>query len=138
MSNKEETPEERRSCYDCLFLKSALSWWCTNKDACKARGTSFPGVIHCPYWERDLKFNPTEEYKQNKMDKKYNIAKAINILVCMGIVVAIMLCAYNAWSLNGEYTLFSFFASLVVHGGLGIMIYCGVDWILRRVFHQIK
>lgn len=36
------------------------------------------------------------------MDKKYNIAKAINILVCMGIVVAIMLCAYNAWSLNGE------------------------------------
>lgn len=71
------------------------------------------------------------------MDKKYNIAKAINILVCMGIV-AIMLCAYNAWSLNGEYTLFSFFASLVMHGGLGIMIYCGVDWILRRVFHQIK
>ena len=72
------------------------------------------------------------------MDKKYNIAKAINILVCMGIVVAIMLCAYNAWSLNGEYTLLSFFASLVMHGGLGIMIYCGVDWILRRVFHQIK
>lgn len=72
------------------------------------------------------------------MDKKYNIAKAINILVCMGIVVAIMLCAYNAWSLNGEYTLFSFFASLVMHGGLGVMIYFGVDSILRRVFHQNK
>lgn len=72
------------------------------------------------------------------MDKKYKITKVINILLCMGIVVTIMLCAYNAWSLNGEYTLFSFFASLVVHGGLGVMIYCGVDWILRRVFNQIK
>lgn len=72
------------------------------------------------------------------MDKKYKIAKVVNILVCMCIVVTIMLCAYNAWSLNGEYTLFSFFASLVVHGALGVMIYCGVDWILRRVFHQIK
>jgi len=56
------------------------------------------------------------------MEKKYKIAKSINILVCMGIVVAIMLCAYNAWSLNGKYTTFSFFASLVMHGGLGIII----------------
>lgn len=72
------------------------------------------------------------------MDKKYKIAKTINILICMGIVVAIMLCAYNAWSLYGDYTLFSFFASLVVNGVLGVMIYFGVDWILRRVFHQIK
>lgn len=72
------------------------------------------------------------------MEKKYKIAKAINILVCMGIVVAIMLCAYNAWSLYGKYTTFSFFASLVMHGGLGIMIYCGIDWILRRVFNQIE
>lgn len=72
------------------------------------------------------------------MDKKYNIARAINIMVCICIVVAIMHCTYNAWSLYGKYTTFNFFASLVVHGGLGIMIYCGVDWILRRVFHQIK
>lgn len=72
------------------------------------------------------------------MDKKYKIAKVINILFSMGIVVTIMLCAYNVWSLNGEYTLFSFFASMVVHGGLGVTIYCGVDWILRRVFNQIK
>lgn len=72
------------------------------------------------------------------MDKKYNIARVINALVCVGIAVTIMLCAYNAWSLYGEYTLFSFFTSLVMHGGLAVMIYCGVDWILRRVFHQIK
>ena len=72
------------------------------------------------------------------MDKKYNIARIINVLLCVGIAVTIMLCAYNAWSLYGKYTTFSFFASLVMHGGLAVMIYCGVDWILRRVFHQIK
>lgn len=72
------------------------------------------------------------------MDKKYNIARVINILACIGIAVMIMLCAYNAWSLYGKYTIFSFFTSLVMHGGLAVMIYCGVDWILRRVFHQIK
>lgn len=70
------------------------------------------------------------------MDKKYNIARIINVLFCLGIVVTIMLCAYNAWSLYGEYTSFSFFASLVMHGALGVMIYCGVDYILRRVFNQ--
>lgn len=72
------------------------------------------------------------------MKKKYKIAKTINILVCIGIAVTIMLCAYNTWSLYGKYTIYSFFASLVMHGGFAVMIYCGVDWILRRVFHQIK
>lgn len=72
------------------------------------------------------------------MERKYKIAKAINILVCMGIVVAIMLGAYNAWSVYGEYTLVDFFISLFIHGAFGAMIYCGVDWILRVVFHQIK
>jgi len=71
-----------------------------------------------------------------KMDKKYKIAKAINILLCISMVVTIMLCVYDAWSLNGEYTLFSFFASLAIHGGLGIMMYCGIDWILRKVFNR--
>lgn len=72
------------------------------------------------------------------MEKKYKVAKTINILFSIGVVITIMLCAYNAWSLNGKYTWFSFFASLVMHGAFGVMIYCGVDWILRRVFHQIK
>ena len=56
------------------------------------------------------------------MDKKYNIARIINVLLCLGIAVKIMVSAYNDWSLKGEYTLFSFFASLVMHGGLGIII----------------
>ena len=62
------------------------------------------------------------------MDKKYNIAKTINILFSIGVVITIMLCAYNAWSLYGEYTTFSFFASLVMHGTFGVMIYCGIGY----------
>ena len=46
-----ETPDaELRSCADCASLASALTWWCTLKDAAKYRGTTLPGVIHCPFW----------------------------------------------------------------------------------------
>lgn len=44
-------PEEKRSCYACKYMKSALSWWCGNDEAIKARGTSIPGCIKCSYWE---------------------------------------------------------------------------------------
>ena len=42
--------EEKKSCYDCIFLKAIVNWWCTNSDAIKLRGTAIPGVIKCPYW----------------------------------------------------------------------------------------
>lgn len=72
------------------------------------------------------------------MEKKYKIAKIINTTVCLAIAITIMLYAYSEWSKYGTYGVYQFLCSLVFHGGLGIMIYCGVDWILRRVFHQIK
>ena len=65
---------------------------------------------------------------------KYKIAKIVNIIVCIALVVFIMRMAYNTWSMYGPYTLFSFFASLFVHGGLGIMIYLGIDWVLKKLF----
>ena len=43
-------PEEKRSCYDCGHLVSALSWWCGSDDAINYRGTSLPGCIKCTYW----------------------------------------------------------------------------------------
>ncbi len=49
------SPFEKKSCFDCGHLKSALSWWCTNKEASKARGTTFPGCIKCPFWKPDWK-----------------------------------------------------------------------------------
>lgn len=72
------------------------------------------------------------------MKRKYNIARTINIIFCIAIAITIMLCAYYKWSENGTYGAFQFISSLVFHGGFAVMIYCGVDWILRRVFHQIK
>jgi len=61
-----ELPVERKSCVDCKFLKSYATWWCTNEQAKLARGTSIPGVIHCPYWELDIKY----AIEQNKLRKK--------------------------------------------------------------------
>lgn len=54
----EENPFELKRCYDCAFMKPALSWWCSNKEAIKARGTSIPGIKNCPYWEPDWKYIP--------------------------------------------------------------------------------
>ena len=50
------SPFEKRSCYDCSHLKAALSWWCRNPDAIKARGTSIPSCIKCPYWSPDWRY----------------------------------------------------------------------------------
>lgn len=49
-ADKKESPFDRKSCYDCAHLKGYVSWWCTNKDASKYRGTAIPGCIHCPFW----------------------------------------------------------------------------------------
>jgi hypothetical protein len=59
---KAVSPFEKRSCYHCGHLKSALSWWCTCKEAKEARGTSLPGIIKCTYWIPDWKVIP-KEYK---------------------------------------------------------------------------
>jgi len=45
-----------RHCAYCGWLKSALSWWCTNTAAIKARGTSIPPVCHCPFWKPDKNY----------------------------------------------------------------------------------
>lgn len=58
---KSISPFDKKTCYDCSFLKSAMSWWCTNDDAKKRRGTSLPGCIKCPLWKPDW----------NNIDQKY-------------------------------------------------------------------
>lgn len=65
---------------------------------------------------------------------KYKIAKIVNIIVCISLVIFIMRIAYNTWSMYGPYTLFSFFVSLFVHGGFWIIIYLCIDWVLKKLF----
>ncbi|MEK6757611.1 MAG: hypothetical protein AABX88_00640 [Nanoarchaeota archaeon] len=62
-TKSEETPFEIKNCYDCSSLFSKVSWWCGNKEAIEYRGTSIPGVTHCPYWSPDW----------NYIDKKYHL-----------------------------------------------------------------
>ena len=45
-----------KNCGFCGWLKAAVSWWCKNEDAHKARGTSIPGICHCPYWKPDKRY----------------------------------------------------------------------------------
>lgn len=64
----EETPFERRSCYDCAHLIARVSWWCSNKDAIRDRGTAIPGCIHCPHWSPDysmIKYEPIPYEERN-------------------------------------------------------------------------
>jgi len=42
---------ERKSCYDCYYCQAAISWWCVNEEASKARGTLIPGTTHCHFWK---------------------------------------------------------------------------------------
>ena len=53
----------RRNCASCNFLVGYINWWCSNKDACKMRGTNIPGVCHCPYWK------PARKYIKRKLRK---------------------------------------------------------------------
>jgi len=43
--------ESEKDCYDCRHCKAAVGWWCTNENAVKWRGTSFPGQQNCKDWE---------------------------------------------------------------------------------------
>lgn len=65
---------------------------------------------------------------------KLKIAKVLNAFLCFTLTVLLMREVYFTWSMYGPYTIISFFASLVVHGGLGIMIYLGIDWMLKKLF----
>lgn len=41
----------RKGCADCIHMKAAVSWWCTNEEAKKAFRTAIPGRVGCPFWE---------------------------------------------------------------------------------------
>lgn len=51
MYNPEARACARKRGPDCQYLTSALSWWCAHAKCSQERGTTIPGVIHCPYYE---------------------------------------------------------------------------------------
>lgn len=92
-----ETPFERKSCYDCAHLKPTISWWCTCKEAIKARGTQIPGCIHCPYWSPDwsmIKREPIpyeEKYGyENPLERDFWSDRATRIVFRVVALVALV------------------------------------------------
>ena len=65
---------------------------------------------------------------------RLKIAKVLNAIVCLTLTVLLMREVYFAWSIYGPYTIMSFFASLVIHGGMGVMVYLGINFLLKRIF----
>jgi uncharacterized integral membrane protein len=127
---------EDKSCAYCKHLYSLVDWWCGNKDAIKSRGTSLPGVIHCPYFELDKNYTRKELKKIKKqcnMKRWRKIAKIVNTIVCIVLLVFVMQKIYGVWSEYGPYTWLSFIFSLIIHGSVIGMGYLGINWLLDKI-----
>ena len=98
-------PEEKRSCHDCNHLKAFVSLWCTNEQAKKARGTSIPGCIKCPYWEAKVSHIPKQEeiLNLNRKQKEDINGKnqryfyiIISLLMVMALILVFLLIIFKA------------------------------------------
>lgn len=69
---------------------------------------------------------------------KKNTARKLNKIVWAVIAVVLMVLAYFEWSKNGEYTMFSFFASLVFHGGFSLVIAMQIDELICKKYNHGK
>lgn len=67
---------------------------------------------------------------------KQKTATTANLIFWTALAVVIMVCAYFAWSKYGEYTLASFFASLVIHGGGCLFFWAVSDEAIVRYYHN--
>lgn len=124
-----------RSCSYCQYLVSHINWWCGNNSAINARGTRIPGVIHCPYFKVDKDYVRKElKIKKCNIMNKLKIAKILNAIVCLIFTILLMCEVYFNWSMYGTYTIMSFFVSLIIHGGLGLMSYLSINYLLNRIF----
>ena len=65
---------------------------------------------------------------------KMNGFRKANAVVWFVIAVVLMVCAYSVWSQNGPYTMFSFFASLGVYGGICLVCAVLIDEQIVKYF----
>lgn len=62
------------------------------------------------------------------------VYRIVNVIVWSILAILMMFMAYKVWSMHGEYTLLSFIASLIIHGGCCAMICWGIDCFLKKLF----
>lgn len=63
---------------------------------------------------------------------KKNTARKVNAIIWIIVAIALMVAAYCEWSKHGEYTAFSFFASLVFHGGFSLAVGMQIDELICK------
>ena len=64
------SPYVKRDCYHCAFLVSAISLWCGNDEAIEYRGTVFPGVFKCIFWQPNEKVISQSKKELKKLDEE--------------------------------------------------------------------
>ena len=67
---------------------------------------------------------------------KKNTARKVNAIIWTIIAIALMVAAYCEWSKRGEYTVVSFFASLVFHGGFSLVVAIQIDELICKKFKE--
>lgn len=67
---------------------------------------------------------------------KKNTVRKVNAIIWIIIAIALILAAYFEWSEHGEYTAFSFFASLVFHGGFSLVVAMQIDELICKKFNE--
>ena len=67
---------------------------------------------------------------------KKNTARKVNAIIWTIVAIALMVTAYFEWSKHGEYTAFSFFASLVFHGGFSLVVGMQIDELICKKFDK--
>ena len=67
---------------------------------------------------------------------KHYTARKVNAIIWIIVTIALMAAAYCEWSKYGEYTVVSFFASLVLHGGFSLVVAMQTDELICKKFNE--
>ena len=63
--------------------------------------------------------------------KHYTVRK-VNAIIWIIVAIALMAAAYFEWSKYGEYTVVSFLASLILHGGFSLVVAMQIDELICK------
>ena len=63
---------------------------------------------------------------------KKNTVRKVNAIIWTIIAITLMVTVYCEWGKHGEYTVVSFFASLVFHGGFSLVVAMQIDKLICK------
>lgn len=62
-----EPDTDKRSCWDCKYLYSAVSWWCGIEQAIVAHNSRLPGYRNCTFWSPAPKYEDLPLWERIKI-----------------------------------------------------------------------